>query len=443
MQTRNAPSGRRVWHDLTLDELVDVALVSVLALQGTLPVLFPASGSLSSVDPSSGPSRVAYYLISAILLITLFYRALWVARRIRWGQTSVRFAFAFLFYAICSVSWGVSPIVTSIRATLLLAGMIFYANYLSIRYSVERFRVIMGISFGVFAASSILMALVFPQYGVDSAGNLGAWQGLFGQKNALGNAMAFALPIVFTIPACHRLWKYTLLLLSSVVLVGSQSREAWIGAACCLISFFALKMLLNFSPRDRWLPTLIVFMVLVGFVACAIAYGEEILESLGRDTTFSGRTEIWAGVHLLIAKRPILGYGLAGMLGTGFGIWSEVQFRAGWQVPLGSTHSEYLDALLRYGIVGSAILAFSLIVGLKHAVSNLMRESGEKSLLPILLLLTLLICEVAGQNLLVIPGLELVLFFASLFYLNDQAVSGGIGWRSNAITVKSLESLSA
>ena len=90
------------------------------------------------------------------------------------------------------------------------------------------------------------------------------------------------------------------------------------------------------------------------------------LGALGRDTTLTGRTDIWPYVLHMSAERPILGYGYAAF-------WEMEAFarhvldRFQWSVP--TAHNGYLDILLGLGGVGvgglGLTLAFILSMGFR------------------------------------------------------------------------------
>ncbi|MDH3662926.1 MAG: O-antigen ligase family protein, partial [Alphaproteobacteria bacterium] len=99
-----------------------------------------------------------------------------------------------------------------------------------------------------------------------------------------------------------------------------------------------------------------------------------VIGGLGRDTTLTGRTDIWPYVLKKIEERPILGYGF-------FSFWemeaiaSYVQEVFQWSIP--SAHSGYLEILLGLGWVGLAlVIAFLFTMGYRLVTMSQHLEPG-------------------------------------------------------------------
>jgi O-antigen ligase len=408
--------------DWSLPQLFDIACVVMLILGGVIPILFPATGTVGSTatpEQQSGMFRLLYNGISASFLgyfaVTSYRNRFQIPLRL----ISVRLACLFVVYALGSLFWGVSPLKVTFLGSTLLVGMFAYAFYLFQHYSPRQLHVLITVSFAFLAALSIFMAVVLPHYGVDSTGNNGAWQGAFGQKNQLGTAMVMSLAAAVTFPSHRRSSKAALVLLSLIPLAFSRSRESWAAAATCLMALALIRGISRFNKRDRLfiVVSAAVFLTALGiFVA---VYEKEILALMGRDTTFSGRTKIWAAVFQLILRRPLLGYGLASATGTS--IWTSVETAAGWEFGAGSTHSIYLDALFRFGVVGTTILVSSLLLGAKNFFKTLASGSVAQLEFPVLAALGILVCGVGGHGLFEIPGIQLMLLFLALFELDRYA----------------------
>lgn len=404
-------------------QFFDLACLMLLILGGTVPILFPATGTVGAdftpTGQMSGFFRILYDAVSASFLTYFFISAYRNRFQIPVRILSVRFLCAFLVYAAGSLLWGVSPLTPTLLGLMLLSGMLYFAIYLFMQYPPRKLHILLSVSFAILAGSSILMAVILPQYGIDTTGNNRAWQGVFGQKNQLGTAMVISLVCTLTMPCKSRSWRIALLAVTLIPLAFSQSRESWVAAVGCLLAFGITRAVFRFGSRDRLfiVPAAAIFLVAIGAV---VALNERaFLALMGRNATFSGRTKIWSAVLHLIAQRPFLGYGLAGAGGTT--IWASVEAETGWQFGAGSTHSIYLDSLFRYGLVGSAILLTALFVAAKHILKVLASGAAEQIEFPMLLLLGMLICGIGGHGMFAIPGIQLILFFLALFMLDRQA----------------------
>ena len=404
-------------------QIFDLGCLMLLILGGTVPILFPATGTVgsdfSTTGQSSGFFRILYNGVSASFLTYFFISAYRIRFKIPSRFTSVRFLCLFAVYTAGSLGWGVSPLKNTFLGLLLISGMLLFTVYLLMQYSTQQLHTLLGVSFAIVAGASILMAVVLPQYGRDSTGNVGAWQGVFGQKNQLGTAMVLSMVCGLTMPVRNRSWRIVLVSVSLIPLAFSQSRESWVAAAACLLMFGVTRFVFRFGSRDRLFMVAAAAILLVSIGLLVLLNERAFLALMGRNATFSGRTKIWLAVMQLIKQRPFLGYGLAGASGTT--IWDSVTAVTGWQFGSGSTHSIYLDSLFRYGLVGSAILLSALFLGVRHILKLIASGNAAQIEFPMLLLLGMFICGIGGHGFFEVPGIQLILFFLALFMLDRQA----------------------
>jgi O-antigen ligase len=75
-----------------------------------------------------------------------------------------------------------------------------------------------------------------------------------------------------------------------------------------------------------------------------------LLSLIGRDPTFTGRTDIWDALLQAISHKPLLGYGYLAF----WGLDSEPRYwlaqAVDWDAPSG--HNGWLDLAISLGIVG-------------------------------------------------------------------------------------------
>ena len=76
-----------------------------------------------------------------------------------------------------------------------------------------------------------------------------------------------------------------------------------------------------------------------------------LTSSLGRDTTLTGRTGIWAGLLPVIERQPILGYGFGSF-------WTTKRARIH---EINEAHNGYIDVLLEIGYVGLFLFTMFLL----------------------------------------------------------------------------------
>ena len=97
---------------------------------------------------------------------------------------------------------------------------------------------------------------------------------------------------------------------------------------------------------------------------------------LGRDTTLTGRTDIWNRV-LREGTDPFIGAGF-------YSFWSADRTKklsADFHYELNEAHNGYLEMYLNLGWIGVCLIAFVLIIGYRHAVKAFQRHSEFGSLI--------------------------------------------------------------
>ncbi len=99
------------------------------------------------------------------------------------------------------------------------------------------------------------------------------------------------------------------------------------------------------------------------------------LDSLGKDTTLTGRTELWVYAKELIPENPIFGLGAEGFWQLGRGDaegWLEYFFKE--EYTRFSFHNSYFEITVHLGFVGLGFMLLSLAFVLWRAVVNWFRR---------------------------------------------------------------------
>ncbi len=176
-----------------------------------------------------------------------------------------------------------------------------------------------------------------------------AWEAWFFTKNQFGRFSVMAL--------------LTLLLLDTTVvtrwagIITSMVFIIWSSSAASLAAMVVVWMLVWWVRRyhkvgQDWSATFVFVSILVGIGAIIGVYASAawVVNALGRDLTFSGRTEIWSASLDFVDAEPWLGYGYAALFdGTSFEtgeLTREIGFSAS------SAHNGALDLALGVGLPG-------------------------------------------------------------------------------------------
>jgi exopolysaccharide production protein ExoQ len=214
---------------------------------------------------------------------------------------------------------------------------------------------------------SLVLIKYFPQYGVEYGRWSGEkmWVGAALQKNGLGRLSmiaAFLYIWSFFRSAGERqsvrrrfiVADFSILIISLYLLKSTPGSYSATG----LVSFavgIALLVLLAWTKKKRIrLPERLFAwfaVMLIAFAVTTVMVGGKSISSatsaLGRDTTLTGRTDVWGSLVPVFLKKPIIG--------TGFGSFWTARTRFYFEIP--DAHSGYLDILLELGLVGMAVFA--------------------------------------------------------------------------------------
>jgi exopolysaccharide production protein ExoQ len=316
--------------------------------------------------------------------------------------------------AVLSVLWSGAPTI-SFRRAVALAGSFIFGVYLATRYPrAMLFRFLLVISV-IAIGLSFVVSIALPTYSIDPIS--GAWQGVFGQKNQLGQFMALAavMWLIYAVSVKRRRLLVGAGLLSVVLLLLSRSATA-------IVILLALLAVLGFVRLLRVrsiyaLPVLMLAIVAAGYlVVRTVSDPGAALAALGRDSSLTGRTQLWSIVWQMIRARFGLGYGYGGFW-LGFeGPSGPVWLATGWEPP--SAHDGFLDLMLDLGVVGLLVFVPIMIAALRYAYALALRGKTLESAFPFIFLIFLLISNVTESYLVAYNSLSWVLFVAITIQLS-------------------------
>jgi O-antigen ligase len=255
--------------------------------------------------------------------------------------------------AIASVAWSISPSET-VRRTVAVSFTTFAGVVLAARYRWRELAELLALSFAILCVFSFLLGLLVPRLGVMSEIFPGAWRGLWPEKNALGNNMAlffpaFAAAAILSPRRAPIWWGFAGLCLLLLVLSTSKTSLVATLIAMAGVAFVVIVQ------RGPILALLATYAGILGVVALASLFlfaSDMVFDLLGKDATFTGRTEIWSAILMEVEKRPWLGHGY-GTVWTEQGTWGTLVWivkHAGFK-PI-HAHSSWMEMLLWLGWVG-------------------------------------------------------------------------------------------
>jgi exopolysaccharide production protein ExoQ len=348
------------------------------ALDGVSPFV---NGAASMRAVSTGGSVLLDRLNNGLIVAgcLLFVVRRHHAVRLLCGQMKLVVLFPILALLFCPVSQQITRTISS--DAVLLSGILL-VFYIMTRYKLnEVLELFLVLGTGTIVAS-ILFALVLPQYGLDlMGGHSSAWKGIFSAKNYLGNMALFFLTMAVSYrprSPLFRSLRVSQILFCLVAIAFSRAATSYMLTAVYIAYATTLRSVRTLRRKDYFVA-FILLLVLFGAVIAFVALQPDLLFSvLGKDSTLTGRTEIWNAVAVSIAKRPLLGYGYQafwlGFKGESYRIILTVTWA------LGQAQNGFLDVMLEVGVGGLIIVLLLFGFAVRDAVTCLMQSGDEAQL---------------------------------------------------------------
>ncbi len=330
-------------------------------------------------------------------LSLLIYFITFILLAIRWKSfLSVLFSNKFIWILMginCfSYFWSINPSQT-MRFSIYALGTTGFGLYLAIRYTLREQLDLLAWTYGLLLILSLLLAIAVPSYGLMGGVHEGALRGVFTHKNQFG---AFMAPggVIFLLNAFRGekySWVYWgLLVLNCGTMVMSQSTTA-------LGTFFVMLLLCVIYRIFRWRYEVMISAILaVTFVGFALLIwiagyvgSDSLVGLVGKDTTLSGRTDIWRYVWDQIQLRPWLGYGLAAFWNGYDGPSGYVQLAM--KIAVIYAHNGFLDIWLSIGLVGLSVFLISFFTTTSQSLALLRKTNSPEGFWPLLFMTYILL----------------------------------------------------
>ena len=422
--------------DCSLEEATVVALLLLFVTHFYIPILDPVQSSLfaaSSEDQTVLGKCVNFFVwMVAGSLMMRRYRLLLT------GWRSLLWIVALPIIALLSACWSQDAAITLRKSVFLLLTTAF-GVYFARRFTLERQMQLICAAAGFAAVLSILFALFLPAYGIDHDVHEGVWVGIFTQKNVCAREMLFLLASVLPLETKTTDWRFArFAALGTIiaVIVGTQSKTALlIMAAVCLI-FPGLRILRRLERSLLFLVCLWLFVCVGAAVVYAASAMPRLIVLLGRDSTMSGRTDIWRAVLEAIFKHPLLGYGFSAFWLSLRGESANIILALRWAVP--AAHNGFLDIWLQTGIIGLSLFIAGFLVASRSAMRGLRQPSYARAAWPFAVLLLTLIYNLDESSLMQPNDFLWVIYVATLVNLttSPQVVPVGRNIHSSALVEK-------
>ena len=397
---------------LVLDRKKSAGVSPVLWVP-TLWAFYCASRPLGTWFPGDGIDRNATTIEEGstldrmvLGLMILIGVAILLRRKLNWREVFHDNPWIVLLYGFMALSilWSDYPFVSFKRwvkafGSLLMAWVVLTEPSPSVAIQTILRRVAY-----VLLPYSMLLLKYYPFLGIEYGRWTGErmWLGVTTQKNNLGVlSMMSAFYLIWTL---YQRWRegklqlsgfqnlvdLSILALALYLLKGPPDNYSATSTATLLMAVWMLFVLYRAHDRKEGRGYRMPFAVLIAGITLGISiplvgggWFGGALELLGRDATFTGRTEIWAELLPIAWKSPILGLGYGSF-------WINPPTK--WL--LTHSHNGYLEILLELGLIGLA-LVLAVIVSAYKAARRALRNSFEWAVFGICILTVVVFHEIS------------------------------------------------
>jgi O-antigen ligase len=346
-----------------------------MMLCSSKPVDLWLAGRSADMAEGSGVDRnilLAFIGVGLVVLSTRRWNFRAVLRANRW------LLLLFVYMAV-SLIWSDYTFVSFKRYIRQWSMILMALMVATERDPASAFETIVRRTIYVLIPFSILLIKYYPDYGVEYARWTGErmWVGVTTQKNGLGRlCLISALFLVWTF---IRRWKRkdpavkhenitTVLVAAMVLWLFRGPGTAYSATSIISMCMGVGVMLYLLKSHIRGLPPRMP--VFAAVAAACILYGVSVpylgtigtaavTSSLGRDSSFTGRTDIWDEVMVFAKQHAFLGVGYGAF-------WVNKPIH----IEVSEAHNGYLDVAVELGYVGVALLAavFFSFLGLAKEV---------------------------------------------------------------------------
>ena len=362
------------------------ALVPILAfaysavLQPLIYFNFPPAPGLQGLLESRTENRI-FWPVVAVLAVAVAARPLSRGRRLPLPPNMIGLV-AYLAFAGASVLWAFKPELSFVRFTQ--EAMVLTALVLPALLSSANSDILRGV-FLCFACGTIINVLLIPggyatfaQYGAILV-DIG-YEGYFTGKNLLGEfaAIAFLFSMHEMLQSGSRRALGFIVGVAALVLLFMSNSKTALGLVIIAPILAAFTQMIARPARIS--PAVVVAAMLLVYIVFCQAAGfntNRIAYLLTGDSSFTGRTTIWAFSESEIPRHPLLGWGYQSFWLVGADAPSLTD-ASGWVKFMPNSHNGYYDTILELGYVGLAFLLVFLTTTV-HVIGHVAEHDYKRA----------------------------------------------------------------
>jgi exopolysaccharide production protein ExoQ len=385
---------------LELAELIFTVISLIFYTGGPLVVIL--SGGISegeaggTLTPDFALIKILFqinYVISLCLILPRWHKGLYLLAKD--GLIA-----ALMVVIVLSILWSSAPEMT-INRSVAIIGTTLFGVYLATRYSLRQQLNLLGWAFGIAIVLSVLFAVALPTYGIMGGTHAGAWRGMYNHKNMLGGMMALSAMTFFLLALGTKQRKWLLwggFGASIALMLLSRASSPLINLFVVLNALWLFRIL-------RWHHILKSFMLgfvvmLGGAAVLSIAPITEMLlkNTVGKDLTFTGRTDVWLYVWDMIWQRPWLGYGYGALWVDWGSETGKIWWALMWEAP--NSHNGFLELWLGLGALGLSVFCLHFLINFFRMSALVSQSRTSEYFLPLIILLITILANLTESTLL-------------------------------------------
>lgn len=328
--------------------------------------------SLDNLDQENPIARLAFFPMYGLVLLLMLVRFPHFLRVVAFNPLLV----TCLLWCGLSFLWSIDTQLTFRRAVALLMTTIF-GILLATRYNWKELVQQYAYLFLSLAVISVLVVIISPARGIMSEIHIGAWRGIWVEKNYLGGQMSRGLIVMMCAfamaPSRGWIWIPAGALCFFLVIM-STSKTALIVALLSIGTFITLRLFRRFP----FLRIPVLYAIIAGAVLFAgiMTFAPDFFfDLIGKERTLTGRTDIWKLLIQSIKQKPLLGYGYgvywADPLGPSYYVRSILE----WGVP--TAHNGWIETWLSVGVIGVILFGVHLFASIVLCLWKIFRGGVE------------------------------------------------------------------
>lgn len=335
--------------------------------------------------PSFVRTAIRYFVwLTSLLIIGFNWKsALYAAsqEKLLWILTVIIFV---------SFLWSDVPLET-FKSNREVLQMTSFGLYFATRFNMKEQVKLVALTFGIGALLSIFFALALPTIAIHKEDHPGAWRGIYDYKNTLGCMMIISSLAFFLLPTDKlksRLYQKAGITTSIALILLCTSKTSF-------VVYLILMLVLAIYRNFRWRGKVSVIFLDIGILllgclsTLVIGNWVNLISSLGRDPTLTGRTLIWNFIWLKLQDRPWFGYGRSAFWSHSSNYAAEAGQVLGYGLVLPHAHNGFIDITLDVGYVGLSLFILIYLTAFIRALRRAYATKNSEDMWPLAFLIFL------------------------------------------------------